>query len=262
VIKHVQVETTSVCNAHCVFCPHERLVHVGHMEQTLYEKIVRDAAQYDLETFTPMLTGEPFCDPQILPRLRLAREVLKPETTIRLFTNGSLMSYQDIEEMATIDNLSIIVSLNGACTETRQRMMGLDDFEEVRAKVYYLKDKGIRVETSMVWHPTIPIEECQVFAKFPNPHLIQFQSFAGHTYSYRRNRGTCRRIGSYLTIQRDGTVCLCCFDAFDDVEFGDLKTQTIAEVLESGERQMYVKANEQGKLNELHLCSECTEGDS
>ena len=61
-IEHLQVETTSVCNAHCVFCPHERLVHVGHMEQGLYEKIVRDAGQYDLKTFTPMLTGEPFCD--------------------------------------------------------------------------------------------------------------------------------------------------------------------------------------------------------
>ena len=92
-IEHLQVETTSVCNAHCVFCPHERLVHVGHMEQGLYEKIVRDAGQYDLKTFTPMLTGEPFCDSQIVPRLKLAREVLKPTTTIRLFTNGSLMSY-------------------------------------------------------------------------------------------------------------------------------------------------------------------------
>jgi len=231
------------------------------MEQELYEKIVRDAGQYDLVTFTPMLTGEPFCDPQILPRLRLARETLKPETIIRMFTNGSLMSYQDIDEMARIESLSIIVSLNGACTETRQRMMGLGDFEDVKAKVYYIKDKGIRVETSMVWHPTISIEECQAFVKFPDPHIIQFQSFAGNIYQYPRHKGTCRRMATYLTVQRDGTVCLCCFDAFGDVVFGDLKRQTIAEVLESPERKVYIEANEAGRLNELQLCSECTEGE-
>jgi len=231
------------------------------MGTKLYEKIVKDAAQYDLVTFTPMLTGEPFCDPQILPRLRLARELLKPETIIRLFTNGSLMRYRDVDEMAKMDNMSIVVSLNGACAATRQRMMGLGDFEEVKAKVYYLLDKGVRVETTMVWHPTIRAEECQAFTNFPHPSIIQFQSFAGNIYQYPRHKGTCRRMATYLTIQRDGTVCLCCFDAFGDVVFGSLTNQTIAEVMESRERKVYLDANAAGTLNELQLCSECTEGE-
>lgn len=261
-MKHLQIETTSVCNADCAFCPHGQMRDVGQMQQGLYEKILKDAGQYDLVTFSPMLMGEPFCDPNILDRMRLARKLLRPTTGIRLFTNGSLMTHSDIDEMAEIGNVNVIVSLNGACAETRKRLMGLDDFEEVKAKVYYLKDKGMVVETSMVWHPTLKQNEINAFARLPNPLAIQFQSFAGHTYRYRRHDGHCRRVDTYLTVLRDGRVCLCCFDAFGEVIFGDLKTQTIAAVLESKKRQQYVNANEAGELNHLPLCEQCTEGDS
>ena len=259
-MKHLQVETTSVCNAHCVFCPHDKLEQ-GHMEQWLYEKIVKDASQYDLVTFSPMMTGEPFCDPEIMERVKFARMILKPDTIIRFFTNGSLMTLQDIDELARMRNIEVSVSLNGACRETRQRLMGVDDFDKVATRVWYMKEKGMNIKTSFVLFPTITTEEIKAFGNFPNPYTIRFQSFAGHIYHYKRFHGRCRRVENYLTVLRDGRVCLCCFDAFGNVIFGDLKEQTIAEVLESKERNKYVKANHEDKINQMRLCSECTEGD-
>ena len=258
-MKHLQVETTTVCNSHCIFCPHDKLEQ-GHMDRNLFEKIVLDASQFDLATFSPMMTGEPFCDPEIMERVTFARKILKPETTIRFFTNG-LMTLEDIDELAEMNNIEVSVSLNGACKETRQRLMGLDDFDKVAARIWYMKEKGMNVKTSFVWFPTVITEEIKAFASFPNPYMIRFQSFAGHIYHYKRFNGKCRRMEEYLTILRDGKVCLCCFDAFGDVVFGDLKKQTIAEVLESNERNKYIKANREGKINQMKLCSECTEGD-
>ena len=259
-MKHLQVETTSVCNAHCIFCPHDR-IEQGHMEQWLYEKIVKDASQYDLVTFSPMMTGEPFCDPEIMERVRFARMILKPDTIIRFFTNGSLMTLQDIDELVEMRNIEVSVSLNGAYKETRQRLMGVDDFDKVMARVWYMKEKGMNVKTSFVLFPTMTVEEVNIFMSFPNPYAIRFQSFAGHIYHYRRFHGKCRRVEEYLTVLHNGRVCLCCFDAFGDVIFGNLKEQTIAEVLESKERNKYIKANREGKINQMKLCSECTEGD-
>lgn len=259
-MRHLQVETTSVCNAHCIFCPHDKL-EIGHMEQWLYEKIVLDAAQYDLVTFSPMMTGEPFCDPGIMERIRFARMSLKPETTIRFFTNGSLMTLQNIDELAEMDNIEVSVSLNGAYRETRQRLMGLDDFDKVMTRLWYMKEKGMNVKTSFVWFPTVTTEEIKAFVSFPNPYMIRFQSFAGHIYHYQRFHGRCQRVGEYLTILRDGRVCLCCFDVFGDVIFGDLKEQTIAETLMGSERNEYIEANHAGKINQMKLCGECTEGD-
>jgi len=231
------------------------------MEQSLYEKIVEDAAQYDLVTFSPMLTGEPFCDPEIMERVKFARKILKPETIIRFFTNGSLIKLQDIDELTEMRNIEVSVSLNSAYRETRQRLMGLDDFDKVATRVWYMKEKGMNVKTSFVLFPTITTEEIRAFRNFPNPYAIRFQSFAGHIYHYKRFHGRCRRMGEYLTIQRDGKVCLCCFDAFGDVIFGDLNKQTIKEVIEGSEQREYIEANNEGKINEMRLCRECTEGD-
>ena len=259
-MKHLQVETTSVCNAYCVFCPHDRIV-AGHMDKDLYEKIVIDAGQYDLVTFSPVMTGEPFCDPDIMERLRFARKILKPATTIILFTNGSLITEANIDELAEIYNLEFVVSLNGARASTRERLMGLSDFDKVAATIYHMKEKGMQVSTSMVWFPTVTAPEATTFSSFPNPYAIRFQSFAGHIYRYKRVNGTCRRAEEYLTVLRSGQVCLCCFDAFGELVFGDLNKQTIAEVLEGRERNEYLKASHEGKINELKLCRQCTEGD-
>ena len=54
-----QIETTSVCNAHCIFCPHDRIESIGTMSDELYLKIITEASGLELICFIPMLTGEP-----------------------------------------------------------------------------------------------------------------------------------------------------------------------------------------------------------
>ena|GEM_PF-606081 len=37
----LQIETTSVCNAHCILCPHDRIESIGTMSDELYLKITQ-----------------------------------------------------------------------------------------------------------------------------------------------------------------------------------------------------------------------------
>jgi len=258
-IKHLQIETTNICNAHCVFCPHDRFEKFGTMPDALYEKIIKDASRYDLKSFSPMLTGEPFCDPRIMYLIKLAREKM-PKTQIRLFTNGSLIKRGDIDALAKMGNVEIWVSLNGACRDTRQKLMGLHDFDAVKAKIDYMVQVGLDPRVSIVCFPIVTWDELGAFGKFHNPRAIRFQSFAGENYRFQRKEPTsCNRVTEYITVMQNGNVNLCCFDPFGKVIFGNLGEQTIAEVWNSPLHEKYMRAHQEGRGQEMELCRSCTE---
>lgn len=261
-IKHLQVETTNICNAHCVFCPHDRFEksQLGIMSDELYRKIVEDAAQYNLISFIPMLTGEPFCDPDIIERIRLARELM-PSTFIRLFTNGSLMKREHINELSRIKGFQVNISINGHNQERRLELMGLNDFDHVKNIISRMIELNMDFNLTSVWHPVYSVEQINEFIKLPRSNMMRFQSFAGKIYPYRRLSPTrCSRITEYMTVLWTGQVNLCCFDPFGEVNFGDLNHQTIEEVWNSREHIEYLEAHEQYKGQEMPLCRNCTEG--
>lgn len=259
-IKHLQVETTNICNASCIFCPHDKYNKFGVMADGLYRKIVEDAAQYNLISFTPILTGEPFCDPGIMSKIKLARELM-PKTMIKLFTNGSLMTFEQIDELASLGDVEINISLNGQDKWRRQEMMGLDDFDEVLGKINYISNLGIGYGVSAVWHPVYSIEQINKFLKITGSYFIRFQSFCGDIYPYRRVFSTrCLRVTEYLTVMWTGQVNLCCFDPFGKVFFGDLNRQTLREIWDGDAHRKYLEAHDNWHGEKMELCNRCTEG--
>lgn len=257
----VQVETTNYCNAHCVFCLHDRIKKHIHMDESLYRKIVDDAAQYRLHYFIPMMNGEPFMDPNIMARLRYARGKLRPETVIRLFINGSIVTKKQIDEMAELGNISLDVSINGPNREIRQTLMGLDDFDEVKEKIKYIHGKGMLDHASAVWFPTLTIEDINALGQFPKPLALVMHNWAGELYPYRRLKPTnCIRVSDVCGILADGRVSLCCFDPFCKVKLGDMNNMTLKEVWESPEHQRYLDYHRQSRGQELPLCRHCTQG--
>jgi len=256
----LQVETTNICNAKCVFCPHDKIEGRGTMSQELYEKIINEAAGLNLKFFIPMLTGEPFCDGRIIERIKLAREAM-PEAVIRIFTNGNRLTDDDIDALRDMEKLELWVSVNAASPETRKNLMRLDDYEEVVGKVHRMEMLGMTVVAYMVNFPVIDAKEIDRFLHtFKTPWLGQFNNFAGAIYPYRRSKGRpCSRALHEMTVMWDGRVSLCCFDPFGQVIFGDLKTQSIEEIWNSRTRQEYKMRHVRGEGYTLPLCSQCTD---
>lgn len=230
------------------------------MTDDLYAKILLEASQLpNLSTFIPMLTGEPFMDKQFVDRLRLARNKL-PHVGLEVYTNGSLLTAETIEAMKGIPNLRFSVSLNGMSPETRKRIMGLDDYWQVIQSLKAMERAGIKYRTTMVAYPDIPQEEIKSFIEAGGT-AIQYQSWAGTQYPYDRRRWTsCARAINYMTIRYNGDVCLCCFDPFGEVTFGNLNESTIEEIWLSEKHKEYQNLHKKGRGNELPKCRSCTEG--
>lgn len=258
----IQIENTNICNAHCKFCPHDKFKpeDLGIMDMDLYKEIVDQASKLpNLQVWIPMLTGEPFCDKGFIEKVEYARSMMEyPD--IEIYTNMSLADYEDLDRLKGIGGIRLNVSLNGVLPQTREKIMGLSDYFNVLKKMKYCENIGLPYRTSCVAHPDIKREELAQFIK-DGGICIQYQSWCGEQYPYKRNRWTsCVRAMNYLTILQNGEVNLCCFDPFGKVYFGDLKKETIEEIWESEKRKEYRMMHKQGRGNELLMCQNCTEG--
>jgi radical SAM protein with 4Fe4S-binding SPASM domain len=231
------------------------------MTDDLYEKILLNAAELKVKKIIPMGFGEPFMDPQFMERVKLITKIL-PEAKIEIYTNGSLIDDSDIRELAGIKNLLLKISLNAASQETRKHIMGLNDFDRVCGTIEKVKEAGIDLRLTMVFFPSITMEEASTFMTYHRPWVLMFQSFGGLTYRYRRTNPTsCCRIKEGLFIRYNGDVPLCCFDPTGRVVFGNLNDQSLEEIWQSEKHQVYLiaHANKQGQM--MKLCENCAEGD-
>lgn len=255
----LQIETTDKCNARCVSCPHDDMHTTGlTMADGLYEKILKDASQYPIMKFIPMLNGEPLLDKKIIERVALAREYL-PKTEILLYTNGSHLNEEIIQALKA-QNTKIWISLNGADVHSREKLTGLKDFEHVYDMCLAADKAGILEQVSIVAHPCVGTEIRRFFNLFRQKgFMIRFSNFAGLIYKYRNITPTaCGRVLNTMTVLLDGRVSLCCFDPKGSVIFGDLRMQTIEEVWEGLERKAYLRWHKMGKGQKLKLCNQCT----
>lgn len=268
-LEVLQVETTNHCNARCIFCAHARIKDHGTMSDALYARILADASRLDPapHTFIPMLTGEPFLDPQIVDRIGQARAAL-PTTEIHLYTNGSRLTKESINRLSEVPNFRLNISANGASVETRKMLTGLDDYERVAEMIDHVDAVGIPHTVSLVQHPSLAEDEEEAFNKrwgqgssdssCRTPSVFQHLNFAGITCPCDGNNFTrCIHATSHMTVLRDGRVNLCCMDPLGRRIFGDLNHQTVSEVWFSEARQHYVALHEEGRGTECEVCQDC-----
>lgn len=260
-LRVLQIETTNLCNSDCVFCPHSRIKEFGVMNDKLFKKILTEAKGIkSLEKIIPMLNGEPFTDPKFVDKLKLIRKILT-DLPIYVFTNGSLITPEIINELNSIDKLYMIFSLNATNEKTRETIMGLKDYNQVinTIKLYDKTNKPYTV--TMVEDPFIEKKELDLFKKQwkDKGQVIGYKNFAGKIYKVGKPFRNCHRAISQMTVLWNGKVNLCCMDGLGEVIFGDLNKQTIKDVWNSTHRQFYANAHLRGEIVK-GLCEQCAGG--
>jgi len=70
----VQIESTNLCNAKCVFCPRDEMHRQqGVMDMALFQKIVDECAALGVTHVRVHNYGEPFLDRQLVEKVRYAK---------------------------------------------------------------------------------------------------------------------------------------------------------------------------------------------
>ena len=134
-MRVVQIQTTSVCNGKCIFCPYPNswfAKNPGVMSEKLYLKILHDIDDIDptfIGKFCPYMCNEPFADPKIITRVQQAINILhKPY--LEISSNLVLPSKEKIDKLLYLYeqnnwNGRMMISHHGIREEQYERIMGL-----------------------------------------------------------------------------------------------------------------------------------------
>jgi sulfatase maturation enzyme AslB (radical SAM superfamily) len=238
----VQIESTNLCNAKCVFCPRDEMHRrQGVMDFDLYRKVVDEAASLGISHLREHNYGEPFLDKQLVEKVRYAKS--KGIKEVGMISNGSLITEDIARGMIEAGLDAINISVDAAGKEVFESTRIHLDYDTVigniRTLVHLRNEAGQshpKLILSFVRQNNSADEQAFIaeWSKIADKiHITDLHNWAGTLNDKSDVQFPCYRLWLTFTVLWDGRVSMCCADFDGRHIFGDLRTQTIAEVWNS-----------------------------
>jgi MoaA/NifB/PqqE/SkfB family radical SAM enzyme len=235
----VQIESTNICNAKCVFCPRDEMHRKqGIMSFDLFRKIVDECAELGITHVRVHNYGEPFVDRKLVEKVRYAKQ--KGIKEVGMISNGSLINDDVARGMidAGLDAINISVDASGKEIFESTRI-GLK-YDKVIANIERLV--RIRAESgrrrpklilSFVRQNNSADEQAFIehWRKIADKiHITDLHNWGGTLNQQSDVNYPCYRPWLTFTVLWDGRVSLCCADFDGHTVLGDMNTSSIREI--------------------------------
>ncbi len=235
----VQIESTNICNAKCVFCPRDDMHRrQGIMSVELFRKIVDECVELGITHVRMHNYGEAFIDKKLVEKVRYAKQQGIKE--VGMISNGSLITDQIARGMidAGLDAINISVDASGkeVFESTRVGLKYDKVIGNIQRLVRLRADSGKRrpklilsfVRQNNSADEQAFIEHWRAIAD--KIHVTDLHNWAGTLNKESDVNYPCYRPWLTFTVLWDGRVSLCCADFDGKTILGDLNTHSIAEI--------------------------------
>ena len=276
----VYVEITNVCGLSCSFCPTKELPST-QMDLDFFESII-----LQLKPYTKEIACHVVGDPLTLSDLPLYLDVIhKHGMKAMLTTSGYFLKKHSYETLFHPAVKQINISLNSynrndTALTFEQYMTPVLDL--CRAKLEQGKELFINLR---VWNLDemmsernfnetlfgklsdafdVPLNIDNIYREKPksirlaNKILVHFDNY--FEWPSLNNKiygdGTCQGLQSHIAILASGKVVPCCLDCDGVIELGDLKKDTLKNILSSSRTTNMIEGFNEGKAIE-ELCRKC-----
>lgn len=262
----VGLELTSKCNLRCGMCPLPVLRRpYEDMEWSLVERAEREIHGLGLKLKWLHEMGEPLLYPRVDDAIRLF-----PEAS--LSTNGLLLTEEIGKRILDAGLRRIRICVDSINPDVYPRLRTGGELpkliELTRAFLDQAKGRPIRVEIQRMRSRLTIDESTDDFRKlfelrrYPNARVIEKTCEAldvnEETDLHGKFYGCVQ--GSFFTwivVFADGRITHCCYDAHGDQVIGDLREQSLAEIVEGERFRAMYERFESRDLSNLPRCAEC-----
>src|SRR5687768_17362398 len=261
----VGLELTSKCNLRCGMCPLPVLRRpYEDMSWVLVEKAASEIHGLGMKLKWLHEMGEPLLYSRIGDAIRLF-----PEAS--LSTNGLLLTEEVGEKLLSAGLRRLRICVDSINPEVYPKLRTGGDFDKLVTLTRAFLNQALGSETQieiqkMRSRLTVDetIDEFRRFfelRRYSNARVIEKTCEAldvnEETDLHGKFYGCTQGFATWVVIFADGRVTHCCYDAHGDQIIGDLKTQSLLEMLTSDRYRRLKAAFERGDLSELPRCAEC-----
>ncbi len=267
----VVLETSSICNARCVFCPHqdmkrEKIVMPDSVFHTALRRIMDERINPPFIDLFDI--GEPLIDRVIFDRVRQVKKHF-PSSLVRFTTNFNLANDTVINDLLSSGLDSLHISINAARPETYLKIMQLDYYQTVGNIERLLErckalNSPLNICVSMVISQENRGEEKEFIRQWGNRVnnvFIQRASDWGggvkveSQYPTGQTLYPCIDLFERIVILSNGDYALCC----QDYEGGTGKNVIRDGILETfySEPFVYLREKHLGNGIKMRMCANC-----
>ena len=262
----VGLELTSKCNLRCGMCPLPVLRRpYEDMEWWLVEKAEKEIHGYGLELKWLHEMGEPLLYPRVNDAIRLF-----PEAS--LSTNGLLLSEEIGRRLLDSGLRRLRICVDSIDPEVYPSLRTGGDFDTLveltRAFLEQAQGSSMQIEIQKMRSRKTLDESVRDFYEFfdlrryRNARVIE-KTCEGldvneetdlHGKFYGCVQGA---FFTWVVIYADGRVSHCCYDAHGDQVIGDLRKQSLPEMIDGERFETMYRAFSERDFSELPRCGEC-----
>jgi MoaA/NifB/PqqE/SkfB family radical SAM enzyme len=257
--NEVRIETSTACNAACVFCPWptEDFTRPKKVMPTDTYKFYLDKCFDELGSQITQTNfsgfGEIFVDKNIVDKIEYA---CSKNLQVHVLTNGSMVKNDDLDRIFNVGIHDIRFSLHTFNRDSYDKIMNYGNkkftFDKVIDSINYtLENKpsncNLIITAEIVEENKDDIDglieefgdKCELEIWYPH-NWIYGKNYRDKTTP--KTLDTCGRpFTGPIQIQVDGDVIMCCFDFNNEMVLGNFKYQTLEEIFSLEEDNLYSK---------------------
>ncbi|MBN2136042.1 MAG: SPASM domain-containing protein [Acidobacteria bacterium] len=266
----VRIETTNHCPANCIMCPHDTMTRsLGVMDMDIFKKVVDDAVTYNIDSIFLGGFGEPLVDVLLEKRIEYIKSK-NPDIWVNFISNGLLWTEKRARGLIEAGLDEVRFSVYGTTKEVYEKVHQNMDYDKVMANIHRVldlkKSYNSNMQVLVFW---LMLEENQHqyedWKEYWIPRADAVEAWKPHNWSdafrYREvpdKKTTCGRPKTGpLQVQWDGTVIPCCWDYDGKMILGDLREQTIEEVMKGEKYEDLRDAHAKGEFDRYPFCNQC-----
>lgn len=280
--KNALIEITSACNHKCIFCANPRMTRKAqNLDEVVFTKFVKDAAELGLEEVGFYTTGEPLASKHLESFIKISVDA--GIDYIYITTNGGLADIDKMKKLISAGLNSVKFSVNAATRETYKLIHGKDDFDTVIKNIQDLKEyrdsdaRHVRLMASFVT-TSFSDDEVELWKEIVAPyvddakimgvhgqmgqaleHLQLMESKFTTSYPEIGEAKPCHMLWDRIHVTQEGHLTLCCVDYDNVLVYSDLHETSLKEAWNNNLIQEMRQKHLDKKL-EGTLCHNCLYG--
>ena len=269
-ISNLEIETTTVCNNKCDYCPvkFEPYQEKKIMDLELFKHILKQANQADIHNITFNFFNEPTLDPYFSERLKELASYNSLHLT--LHTNGSNFSDKIINLLIKYKEKLLMVRINIPSLDpaTYEKMTGNQLSQRLFKGIESLHRAGIQVELVLNGTRGEINRNLPLFYKRYSADMISAapsHDRAGilkNKYNQNINivgkLSGCDRVLNTINVLINGDVLSCCNDYYKKYVFGNVLQKSLDEIMTGEQAQSFRQKVFGAHSSEDFLCRHCS----
>ncbi len=278
-LTQVHFETTNHCDYSCFFCPRNRLTRERGVLSCTDLELAMDRVEEAVGVFTGEVHlanfGEPLLDDGLVEKVRTINGRWPDARPLFVSTLGVSRPRQWFADLCHAGLHEIRVSFYAHTRETYTRVTGSDTIDVAKRNLVWLSEirQNMQQPTLVRVKPTlggVPVEAAAKdrFADWVQELGLEFcPQCALHNYGRSRvfaepDDAVCSFVNGYrskfLQVLWNLDVVPCCFDFDGTIVLGNLRNESVADILAGDRYQALIRALESKIYTELTVCASCS----